>query len=506
MPSDDPQLTLYRRSLSAGMNNRSEGSNIGDEQAILLENVDIGVRGQTSKRPGLTEVDDRGATPGSAIYGFEPSNATNELIAVHAGVLSGWQGTGTFTDHKNDFVGGSNVTLLKAGEQGEDDVLLVYIDGNNWFRMTRAHVFQDLGNTSGTASDSPPLSPVALFFRNRLWVLKDNLLSYSDPFPSDYSTAFNTADAYRIPVGEERALIAIRDLGIICLGQDAVWGINPSTIPSATDKPEKIIDYGCVANNTAVQVGDDVLFLSTDGVRGLFRTQQDKVQGGASFPLSFPLKSQFESISWGYVSQASAIFYDNKYFLTLPTNASTYNNEVWVYYPAYSAWMVITGWNVASFTTMSVNGEEKLFAVDSLNGKVYEAWKGFSDNGVAIKYDERGRKEDLGQPFITKTGGELKVRALSSGNYDILIEVSIDDKEFELVGTMNLAGNAPTLPIALPVTLAANNIVETVVHLDRFGPWRSMVVRLSHNDLNGSDAIIIYERSIVTYADAYQSE
>jgi hypothetical protein len=503
---DDAALTLYRRSLSGGMNNRNDGTNISEEQATVLENVDIGVRGQTRKRPGIDEVGEVGSSAGSSVFGFEPANATNELITVHGGTLSGWTGTGSFTAHKSDFVAGTPVKLLKVGEQGQDDVLLVYIQGNNWFRMLRDHTFQDLGNTSGTASDSPPLSGVATFFRNRLWVFKDNLLSYSDAFPSDYSTAFNTAEAYRIPAGEERAVIAIRDLGLIVLGQDSIWGINPSQIPDINDKVEKLIDYGCVANDTAVQVGDDVLFLSNDGVRGLFRTQQDKVQTGNSRPISYNLRKEYDSISWGYISQASAIYYDNKYFLSLPVDASTYNNEVWVYYPASNAWVVITGWNVSAWSKMRINGEEKLFATDSTNGKVYEAWTGFSDNGLPIKYKEEGRKEDLGQPFVTKTGGELKIRALSSGNYDIPIEISIDDKEFDLVGTMNLAGNAPTLPVALPVQLAANNIVTATTHLDRFGPWRTIVVRIKHEDLNGSDDIVFLERSIITYADAYQSE
>lgn len=507
MALDDNQIFVIRRDTSNGQNNRQNGLVIGEQQSVVLTNIDIGVPGQTRKRPGLTLLENLGATAGTGLFGFEPSDSTNELIATYGGVLEGWPSATTFTAHKSDFVSGTNVKMLKIGESGEDDVLAVYIEGNNWFRMLTDHTFQDLGSTAGTGSDSPPTSIATVFFRNRWWILKKNLLYYSDAFPADYSTAFDTiSQNYRIPVGEERALIAIRDEGIVCFGQDAVWSLNPSVTPAATDKAEKLIDYGCSAGNTVVQVGDDIFFLSSDGVRGLFRTLQDKVQAGKSDPISFPLKEEFESINWAQISKACAVYFDNKYFLSLPVDASTSNNEVWVYYPATSGWVVVTGWNVAAWAKIRVDGEERLYAIDSTNGNVYQAWKGFSDNGTAINYLEIGRKEDLGQPLVDKDGGELKIKALSSGDYDLAVYVSADDKEFVSLGTMNLAGNAPALPVSLPFTLADSNVIEGVFHLDSIGPWRQIRWKIQHNDTNGSDEIIIYERSVISYANEYQSE
>lgn len=504
---DDKQLFVIRRDLSGGMNNRQHGTVIAENQATELINVDISVPGESRKRPGLTLIEDLGNDIITGLYGFEPAGATNLLVATHGTKLETWPGSSTFTERKTDFTNDTDVTLLKGAESGEGDVLFVYIDGNNWFRMNQSFTFQDLGNTSGTGSDSPPLSSVAVVFRNRLWILKDDLLYWSDPFPANYATAFNTpADNYRIPVGEERFLIGLRDLGIIVGGEDSIWAINPSAVPAATDKPEKLIDVGCVAKKTAAQVGDDVLFMAADGVRGLFRTKEDKVQGGASFPLSFPLKEEFESISWPYISLACAVYFDNKYFLSLPVDASTTNNEVWVYFPAFNAWMVVTGWNVSSWAKMKVDGEERLYAGDATDGKVYQAWKGFDDNGTAIDYDEKGRKEDLGQPLVSKTGGEVRIRALSSGDYDLTIQASADDQDWTTLGTINLAGDAPTLPINLPFTLAGTNIVEETFHLDSLGSWRIIRIRIRHNVLNGNDEIKVFERSIVSFGDEYASE
>jgi len=377
--------------------------------------------------------------------------------------------------------------------------------------MNASHAFQDLGTTAGTGSDSPPKSPVALWFRQRMWVLKSNLLYWSTSFPADFATAFNTStNAYQVDVGTERALLSLREEGIIIMGSDSVYGVNPGvaddSTPSATDRVEKLLDIGCVAGKTAVQIGDDVIFLAPDGVRGLFRSQQDKLQTGASFPLSYNIKTQFEDINWAHISKATAVFYDNKYFLALPTGASTTNNTVWVYYPSSQSWVVIEGWNVGDWTKLILNGQENLYYIDSTSGNVYQAWTGYSDNGVAITYSEEGKKEDFGKPLVTKSGGEIRIKVLSTGDYDLDVYVEIDDGGYNFIGTINLSGNAPSLPISLPFNLGAVNIKEAVFHLDEFGPFKQIRLKIEHTDLNGSDEIKIYERTVVTYEDEYQPE
>lgn len=499
---DDSPLYVIRKDLSGGQNNRIHGSNIGDNQATVLYNVDISVPYQTSKRPGSTLIDTPSANPALGMLGFEPDGGTNQLVLAQGSNIYTWPATGTFTSRSSALSSGNLTKMIKALESGNNDVVIISNGVDNVQRMTQAYVVADLGNTN----TSPPLSRVCTFFRNRLWFLKSNQAFFSSAFPADYSTAFDrTTNVFRMPLGTERAILGLRDLGLIMMGQDQIWALNPSSTPVATDLPEKLLDLGCMAGETAQQVGDDIYFLASDGVRGLFRTVQDKMQLSQSYPLSYVLKTEFESLSWAYITKACAVYWDNKYFISVPTNGSTYNNQVWIYYPASQGWVVVNGWNVASWSMLHVNGQLLLYYADSVNGKVYRAWTGYDDNGTAINYQEEGRKEDLGQPLVTKSGGFLKVRALSSGNYTLSIYVSIDDASYTLLGTMSLAGSAPVLPVSLPFTLADTNLVTGIFPLDSLGPWNQIRVKIQHNDLNGSDPITIYDRSIVTYGDAYQS-
>ena len=374
---------------------------------------------------------------------------------------------------------------------------------DNAHEMKQDHTVTDLTDDN----DDPPKSLANLFFRGRWWVLKDNKLYWSDAYPSNYAGSFDrTTNAYKIPVGEEKALLGLRDTGIICLGKDEIWGINPSVTPAATDKAEKLLDMGCVEGDTAQQVGDDILFLAKDGVRGLFRTIQDKLQLGSSYPLSYSLKNEFENINWAQVSKACAIYFDNKYFISLPTGTSTYNNEVWVYYPALNAWVIITGWNVAKFAKVTFSGEERLYAIDSVDGKVYRAWYGYDDNGVAINYQEEGRQEDLGYPLHYKSGGEVEVICEVSGNYNVSVYVNFDNTGYTLLGTINLAGNLVTFPTTFPVNFPEAGVVSGKFHLDSHGRWKNVKVKIQHNALNGNDDIVILQHSITGFLEEYENE
>jgi hypothetical protein len=308
-------------------------------------------------------------------------------------------------------------------------------------------------------------------------------------------------------VGAERAVIGLRELGLLCLGQDAVYGINPTVTPAATDKPEKVLDIGCVAGKTAVQVGDDVLFLAPDGVRGVFRTQQDKLQLGQSFPLSYPLKAEFASINWAYITKACAVYFDNKYFISLPVDSSTYNNEVWVFYPALNAWMVITDWNVGAWAKIKISGEERLYAIDSNDGSVYRCWYGYTNNSTAITATLIGREEDMGYPLQHKNGGEIDIEAEVAGSdNDLTVYVSIDGRDFNSLGTVSLTSTtAPVLPIDLPFTLADSYVVRQKFHLDSLGRWKTLQFKIVNNDTN-TDPIILYAYNLVTFLEEYENE
>ena len=497
---DDTQTYVIRKDLSGGVNTRQHEQIIGENQATILYNVDLSVPGERSIRPGLTLIEDVSNAVGTSCFGFEIGGGSNELLITEGTNLRGWAGSGAFTTHKTDFTTGLITTIIKAGESGEGDVALISNGTDDVFRMVSAHTFQDLGNTN----TSPPLSTAMTYYRNRVWILKNNGLYYSDAYPADYSLAFNqTTNYFYMPLGTEMAVIGVRDMGLVCFGQDSVWSINPLATPAATDKPDRLFDIGCIVGKTVCQSGDDIYYLAADGVRALFRNIQDKIQAGVSYPISYQLKTEFDNINWAYISKASAIVWDNKYFLTLPTGASTTNNQVWVYYPALKAWMIITGWNIAYFAKMKVSGQERLYGIDSTDGKIYRCWSGTSDNGTAIAYQEEGRGEDFQKPLQFKVGQDVKVR-VKGGSGTVVVSIDLDGEGYQQLGTIDLALTGVSFPLTFPVTFSPLNEATEQWHIDNLEKFKRCKLKIYCNTLNA--ALTIIESIITANVEEYYPE
>jgi len=454
-------------------------------------------------------LEDLGTSAGTGLFGFEPEGGTVKLLSTYGTNLAYASAfnAGGFVCAKTDFTSNLNTTMIKCLESDEADVVIIANGSNNCFRMNQSQVMQDLGDTN----TSPPLTTVYEWYRNRLWALDANKLSYSEAISSAYAFAFvRDTNYYNIPVGTARRIIGVRDTGLLVAGSDQIWGINPAITPApATDKPELMLDIGVVAANSMQMVADDVWFLSPDGIRGVLRTQQDNLQLGNSKPLSWKLKTEFDDINWEQTSKADAVFFDGKYFLTITTGTSTYNNKIWVGYPdlkdemGLPSWVTFTGLNIAKFTKISVSGEERLYGIDAVTGKVYRLFSGTSDNGVAITYTEESRAEDFGQPLKYKSGGEFKVKA-KGGTGTIIVSVSIDGAAYMQLGSMSLAISGVTFPFTFPVIFSAYAEAEEQWHLDSLGKFKRAKFKIYASTLNA--VITILESVVTTFLDEYGSE
>ena len=193
---DDRPLAVIRRDLSGGANTRQHPANIAENQVDTLENWDIGVIGELRKISGMKLLNSLGTSTGLGLFGFEPDGGTNELLAIETTNLKGCtnpteDGAASFTAHKSDFTTGIPAIMFKAGQSGENDCVMIGNGTNNWFVMHKDHSLHDLGSSA----TSPTKSKVGTYYRNRVWVMSGNLLSFSDAFPANYAVAFAASNA-----------------------------------------------------------------------------------------------------------------------------------------------------------------------------------------------------------------------------------------------------------------------------------------------------------------------
>jgi len=518
---DDKQLYAIRRDYTGGQNTRTHPNRIGENQAEALTNWDIGTPAQLVKRKGSVLIsDDMGSASVLGLHNYIRQGYTDALIAFEDDNANDITSEGNHAEIKGNFTASqTDIGFVQAKESGltPDDVVFINVGGNNWWRLHKASndawATQDLGNTAGTGTDSPPASTVGAWYGNRFWVLVNDLLYFSAAYSADYSSAFDTvSDVYRIPVGEERAIIPVRDTGMIIAGEQAIWGLAASATPVATDKPEPMVtSHGFVSKKGWCQVADDIFYFAQDGLRSLQKTQQDKLQQKTSYPISYGLKEEFEAISWAYIDRLCMVYFDNKLFITVPTGAATFST--WVYYPATNSFMIIDGWSPRCYAVHKISGEDRMYYGLHGDGKVYRGWYGYTDqgtsttNGTAITATLEGRQEDFGQPLVKKRGGEVEIEAFSSGDDATLtIKASVDDQADTTLGTLSLQSDtAPTLPVDLPFNLSDSYMVRDKFSLDSLGEFRNIQITVENSDENTED-VKLYGINIITFGEEYQNE
>jgi len=514
---DDQPIVIVRQNLSGGINSRQSANTIKDIEATVLYNVDIGIPGKAKKMPGSVLIgDDVGSNSILALHNYEIQGETDQLLMYEGVDLYYWLGAGNWVSLSSAFdVSVTEVGMISAKESGlaPDDIVIIQNGVDNAYRVDYQGNLQDLGSTAGTGEDSPPISTVMCWYGNRVWVLKDDLLYPSDAYSADYSTAFDTVGrSFRVPVGNEKGLVPTRDMGIIVMGENEIWSLAPSLVPDpSTDKPQPIItNRGVVSKKGWVNAGDDIYYFAQDGFRALKRTEQDKLQAGTEYPLSYFLKDEYERISWAYKDRICMEYFDNKIFIAVPTGVDTF--DTWIYYTALKAFVIKQGWSPRCWAKYKIDGEEGLYYGKHGDGTVYKAWYGYTDegttttDGVAINYQEEDREEDMGQPLVKKLGAIVGIKAQSSGNYDLSIYAAFDGGEYTLLGYFNLTGAFLSFPLSFPISFLPANVLSKKFHLDSYGPWITCKLKIVHNAVNGTNDIIILERSLSAYPLAYEEE
>jgi hypothetical protein len=147
--------------------------------------------------------------------------------------------------------------------------------------------FADDGTTP--AAVAVPVTPIAIHAAyGRLWALSADGLTlwWSDILDGDDFVAgsFGSLGLDNIHQGNRTPGVAIvsfnRQLIVLCTNQIIVLGLGDNLDPGDVSVPiflqDAIPNVGCIARDSVVQTGDDIMFLSADGVRSLTRSMSEK--------------------------------------------------------------------------------------------------------------------------------------------------------------------------------------------------------------------------------------
>ena len=257
-----------------------------------------------------------------------------------------------------------------------------------------------------------PAPPYAVYHQRRLIMpFKFSVDASTDSFTSrgildevigsdilDTDTYDQIYAQYRFNAGE-----ADFNVGLHSFSEDNLMVFNRNSIHLITNTTSlqgastRLLtnEVGCVSRQSIKQVGNQVIFLSDNGVYSTQFFDEYNLRG-TDTPLSEPINVTIQRINKAHWDKSVAAYFDNRYFLAVPLDTSTKNNAIIIYNFLNKQWESIDQVNDADFhiANLLVAGEGNTRGVYAVN-----------DIGGVQKLDERIDGVDR---IVTQVGGSVK--------------------------------------------------------------------------------------------------
>jgi len=395
--------------------------------------------------------------------------------------------------------GGQFPTLITQVAGGAVTGVTV-VDGGSGY--SEAPVVTIIGNGSGataTATVSPPPQNLRLLINteNRLFAVgagdTRNTLYASDILDPSIWDLTNSIVVNGDDGDQITAIVPYYKNRIIVFKKRRVFQVDiPYDATTAADWVVSIIsnNTGCVASGTAVQVSSDILFLSDNGIRSLVRSVSDDFSS-VGVPISEIVKDVIQTINTDFVRISTAIYYDNRYFLSVPTGSNNFNDTLIVYNTVLGAFEGTWSPQIMQFalTNFDQAGTRAMFK--KLNGVIerYAGYKSpsgtvsadYQDAGTSYESYVRTKDFNFGDAFALKYGSHFEVifDDSFSSSANIFIQRDVDTGDISVQSGLNIASAVLTLPFILPAALPVSVKKRIASDLRKYEKWRLLNIKIS---------------------------
>jgi len=434
------------------------------------------------------------------LYYYDGDVATRQGGKVRAIIVTSG-GTG-YTSATATITGpswGGELPTLVTTVAGGAVTGVVVVDGGSGYGGTPEVTI--IGNGSGataTATVSPPPSNLRLLINanNRLFAAGSgqykNTLYCSDILDPSVWDASNSAVINADDGDEITAIVPYYENRIIVFKKRRIFQVTiPPDMTTAADWVIQLISntVGCVASASAVQVNSDIFFLSDDGIRSLVRSASDDFTS-VGLPISEVIKDVIQEINTAEIGISAAAFYDNRYFLAVPTGSNDFNDTIIVYNTILQAFEGTWTPNVMQFATTNFASEGARLMKKSTTGQIqkYSGYKtpaqassaDYQDGGVDYISSVRTKDMTFGDPFSEKHGSHFEVMFDDSYATDVTIAIQRDSDlgDIDVQPNLNISSSVLTLPFVLPATLPSSLKKRIASDLRAYQKWRLLNIKI----------------------------
>jgi hypothetical protein len=233
-----------------------------------------------------------------------------------------------------------------------------------------------------------PAPPYATYHQRRLvmpyrysvddsegqYTVRDNLdeIIVSDILDSDtYDQIYNQ---YRFNAGTADfnvGLLSFADDKLVVFNRNSIHLVGGSS--PANSSVELITnEVGCLARRTIVQIGNNVMFLSDNGVYGANFQDLYNLRG-SELPLSSSIQTTIDKINRQHWDQSVAVYFNNRYYIAVPIDGSTVNNTILIFNFINKQWESVdttsdVDWDIENLIIAGKKSDRAVYAVNALGG------------------------------------------------------------------------------------------------------------------------------------------
>ena len=195
-----------------------------------------------------------------------------------------------------------------------------------------------------------------------------------------------------------------------------------ATSPADLTLADSITGIGCAARDTIQNIGSDIIFLSSTGVRSVMRTIQEK-----SAPLRDLSKNVRDDLLAIVDAEVSADIksvynpFEGLYVISFPSVDQAYCFDTKAALPDGAA--RVTVWEGLGAKSFYYTSDRKmLMGMTGYVGKYF----GFSDNGQPYLFQYYTNHIDLGNPNITSIPKKVTVYVIGGSNQSVIVKWGYD--------------------------------------------------------------------------------
>ncbi len=278
---------------------------------------------------------------------------------------------------------------------------------------------------------------------------------------------------YRFNAGEADFTVGLHSFSednLMVFNRNSIHLISNTTSLQSASTKLLTDEVGCVARQTITQVGNQVIFLSDNGVYSTQFFDEYNLRGTET-PLSEPINETIKRINKDQRNQAVAVYFDNRYFIAVPLDDATRNNAILIYNFLNKQWESIDSvdsddWDIENLIVSGEGSQRGVYAINRLGGihkldnrlqgdDLINVSTGGSNETKDVKGSITTRQYTFGD-MTRKNWKEFQMHVESSAdnasNFDLLAETENPDANLTL-GTLNSFNNGVNLPKAEDVSI-----------------------------------------------------